>query len=139
MIFLRFDNEEKDVEIDVEKNLEDEVWDVTVTAKLKKTEIKDESPVSCVVKIPNSDYVKQETITYDGMKSFFLNTFSRLFFLTNCDDKCADVFLIILRKLSCVVNFRLSFDYSYNRCCFIEQHVPLVMFWYLSSRQVREK
>lgn len=68
----------------------DDVWDVTVTATLQKTEIKDESPVTCVVKIPNADYIKKETIKYDGTKSFL--AFFRLFFLTNCDDKCADVF-----------------------------------------------
>lgn len=50
--------------------MQDEVYDVIVTAKLKKSEIKDESPVACELSIPNSDYTKRETITYDGMKSF---------------------------------------------------------------------
>jgi len=73
-IKLLFDNEERDVQTEVEKNLEEEVWDVTVTAKLKKSEIKDESPVSCVVKIPNSDYVKEQTITYDESSGPALKT-----------------------------------------------------------------
>lgn len=70
LTFRRFENEERDVETVVENNLQDEVYDVILTAKLKKSEIKDESPVTCVVTIPNADYTKRETITYDGMNTF---------------------------------------------------------------------
>lgn len=84
--------------------MEEEVWDVTVTAKLRKSEIRDESPVSCVVKIPNSDYVKEETITYDGMKSFLLNIFSPFWQIA-----MINVQMSFNNKFmkSCVANFRL--------------------------------
>lgn len=65
-IWIRFDSEEKDVPTDVETKLGDESYNVTVSAILLKNKIQDESPVSCLVKIPNSEYEKKETITYDG-------------------------------------------------------------------------
>lgn len=36
-----------------------------------KKDIKDMSPVSCVVKIANSDYVKKENIIYEGMEASY--------------------------------------------------------------------
>lgn len=71
--YCRFDNEERDFHTETETNLENEVYDVMVTARMKKSEIRDESPVTCVVSIPNTDYMKRETITYDGMKSFLFS------------------------------------------------------------------
>lgn len=43
-------------------------FDVTMTAQIARTDMEDESPVSCHIRIPNSDYTKEKTITYDGMK-----------------------------------------------------------------------
>lgn len=45
----------------------DEVYDVTAVANLKKNEVDDESNVVCLVKIPNTNYEKKETVLYDGM------------------------------------------------------------------------
>jgi hypothetical protein len=39
-----------------------------ILVTVPRSEITDESPVTCEVTIPNSDYSKKETITYDGMK-----------------------------------------------------------------------
>lgn len=69
-LFRRFDNEERDFTTEVSNKTDGDVYDVIVKTQMKKSEIQDESPVTCVVKIPNSDYIKRETITYDGMKSF---------------------------------------------------------------------
>lgn len=69
----RFDSEEKDVPTNVETKLGDESYNVTVSAILLKNKIQDESPVSCLVQIPNSKYEKRETITYDGMLFLFAN------------------------------------------------------------------
>jgi hypothetical protein len=66
----RFDNEERDFLVETEEQVNEGVTDVTITTNVLRSEIKDESPVTCEVSIPNSDYTKKETITYDGMKSF---------------------------------------------------------------------
>jgi hypothetical protein len=67
---LRFDNEErKEFHFETDTKLEEELYDITVSTQILKSELKDESPVSCLVSIPNSDYSKRETITYDGMKN----------------------------------------------------------------------
>lgn len=72
--FSRFGNEEKDFQFETESKLNGEVYDVQLSGQIKKSDIADESTVTCLVAIPDSDYAKRETITYDGMKSFqFLN------------------------------------------------------------------
>ena len=40
-------------------------FDVTMTAQIAKNEMKDESSVSCHMRIPNSDYTKKISVTYD--------------------------------------------------------------------------
>lgn len=64
---FRFDNEDRDVAPSTEAKMEDGSYDVTMTAQIAKTDMKDESPVSCHMRIPNTDYSKEKTITYDGM------------------------------------------------------------------------
>lgn len=71
-IVFRFDNEDRDVTALTEAKMEEgsgEIsrYDVTMTAQIAVAEMKDESPVSCHMRIPNSDYSKEKTITYDGM------------------------------------------------------------------------
>lgn len=71
-MFSRFDSEEREIHYETESTSKDEVYDVSLTATVKRSDVKDESPVTCEVKIPNTDYVKRQTITYDGMISFTL-------------------------------------------------------------------
>lgn len=66
--YCRFDNVEKSLP---GKNLTksgENLFNVTLTARINKSEIEDESEVACVVKIPDTEYEKKESITYDGMK-----------------------------------------------------------------------
>lgn len=67
---LVFRFEDRDVDGIIEPQKEDssaESYDVTMTAQIAKIDMKDESPVSCYMKIPNSDYTKEISVTYDGM------------------------------------------------------------------------
>lgn len=52
--------------------LANDAYDVVASAELKKSEIEDESEVTCEVEIPNVGYKSTKKITYDGMKSFLL-------------------------------------------------------------------
>lgn len=65
----RFDNEERqEFVIETESKEHDGVTDVTISTNVMRNDIRDESPVSCEVSIPQSNYTKKETKTYDGMR-----------------------------------------------------------------------
>jgi hypothetical protein len=69
--FFRFnDKEQENVTVTNNKVEDENLYDVEAKLNVKKSDIEDESEVTCLVNIPNSDYTKRETITYDGMKSF---------------------------------------------------------------------
>lgn len=68
---------------EVKHQRDGELYDVIATSYLSKSDIEDESPVTCVVEIPKSNYIKKETITYDGMTHFEL--------LKTVHLQCADV------------------------------------------------
>ena len=40
-------------------------YNVSMTAQISKNDMKDKSSVSCHMRIPNSDYTKKITVTYD--------------------------------------------------------------------------
>lgn len=68
-LFQRFDNEERqEFVVETESKENDGVTDVTISTNVMRNEIRDESPVSCEVSIPQSDYTKKETKIYDGMR-----------------------------------------------------------------------
>ena len=64
---FRFDNEER-TEFEFVRHVVNgnNSVDVILSTHVKKSEIKDESPVSCVVSLPKAKYIKIETKTYDG-------------------------------------------------------------------------
>ncbi|CRL04497.1 CLUMA_CG017577, isoform B [Clunio marinus] len=59
------DNKELNSANDKDVQQDTELFNITVTTVLNKTEIVDDSPMTCVVKIPNTDYIKQEHKIYD--------------------------------------------------------------------------
>lgn len=103
--------------------LDNEAYNVVVTAELKKSDIVDESEVTCVVEIPNSDYMTRKTITYDGMKSFhccshnLASKFSlprKLSGRNNVQMSMIDLakinILCLMKKIFPKANFRFIFD-----------------------------
>lgn len=58
--------------METEETINEGVTDISITSNVLRSEIEDESPVTCVVSIPNSDYTKSETTTYDGMNAFLI-------------------------------------------------------------------
>lgn len=62
---------------------DDDVYDITAIANLKKNEVDDESNVVCLVKIPNTNYEKKATVLYDGMEIFLLIPLTLFCFLRN--------------------------------------------------------
>lgn len=48
------------------KSTDGGLYDVEISAQLKRGDIEDESSVACLVNIPDADYSKKESITYDG-------------------------------------------------------------------------
>ena len=66
-IVFRFNNEDRDVAALFEDEMEEGSgeYNVTMTAQISKNDMKDELSVSCLMRIPNSDYTKKITVTYD--------------------------------------------------------------------------
>ncbi|CAO1411207.1 unnamed protein product [Diamesa serratosioi] len=64
---FKFDSSDRDVQASVKAKLDEEVYDVSMTAQIAKSDLNDDSSVSCHMRIPNTDYTKEKTITYDGM------------------------------------------------------------------------
>lgn len=58
--------------IDVEQKVANNLFNVTITAQISKNDISDDSPVTCWIKINETDYEKKETIVYDGMLCVFI-------------------------------------------------------------------
>jgi hypothetical protein len=63
----RFDDEEKNLSTDVDCKNVTSLYNVTITAQVSKNDIRDESKVTCLMKINDTDYERKETIIYDGM------------------------------------------------------------------------
>lgn len=42
-------------------------FNVTISAQINKSDIEDDSELSCLVRIPNTEYERRESVTYDGM------------------------------------------------------------------------
>lgn len=82
----RFDDEEKNLSTDVDYRNATSLFNVTITTQVSKNDIRDESPVTCWMKINDTDYEIKETTIYDGMllKIFLFNHFLR--FLLICND-----------------------------------------------------
>ena len=67
--YLRFDNEAKKLDkmLDSKPNDEDKLYDVHVSTTVPKSDIKDDTEISCILKVPGTDYLKKREVTYDGM------------------------------------------------------------------------
>lgn len=75
-----FNEEEKSISVDVDTNLSNNLYNVTLTTQLSKNDIQDESEVTCWMKIMDTEYERRKTIIYDendGMR--FLPNFEILF------------------------------------------------------------
>lgn len=47
------------------------MYDVSLSTLVKKSDLKDETEISCVLGVPGTDYIKQKDVTYNGMKELF--------------------------------------------------------------------
>lgn len=87
----------------------DSSYNITLTTEVPKADIEDESEVTCLVQIPNTEYEASHTVTYDGMKNYFLlinahNSKKKNFFMMK---SAANVFLFDANFY-----FALKFFYS---------------------------
>ena len=71
MSLCRFNNA-PDFKAENENTASGSAYNITLTAEISKDDIEDESEVTCLVKIPNTEYETKDTVTYDGMKNFQL-------------------------------------------------------------------
>ncbi|CAG9803828.1 unnamed protein product [Chironomus riparius] len=63
-----FDDEEKNLSTDVDYRNVTSLYNVTITAQVSKNDIRDESLVTCLMKINDTDYERKESIIYDDPK-----------------------------------------------------------------------
>lgn len=64
--FLRFnEKEQEDIQSDY-KQVDGGIYNVEISAQLKRAQIDDDSNVACLVRIPDANYSRKESITYDG-------------------------------------------------------------------------
>lgn len=74
VVQLLFDNKERDFVVETEEKLVEGVSDISITTNVVRSEIEDESPVTCVLSIPNSDYTRSETTIYDANGAMILRS-----------------------------------------------------------------
>lgn len=53
--------------------ISDSSYNITLRTEIPKDDIDDESEVTCLVQIPNTEYEAKDTVTYDGMNKFPFN------------------------------------------------------------------
>lgn len=68
----RFANGPSNFEAKVETMNGTSTHNVTLTAEISKDDVYDESDVTCLVQIPNTEYETHDKVTYDGMNNFRL-------------------------------------------------------------------
>lgn len=79
----RFDNVEKPLLLNNETKSGENSYNVTLSAQINKSDIEDDSELSCLVRIPNTEYERREAITYDGMINLWCLTHISNFYLFN--------------------------------------------------------
>jgi hypothetical protein len=60
-----FDDVEKPLQVKSENRTGEHNYNVTISAQINKSDISDDSELSCLVQIPNTEYERKEAITYD--------------------------------------------------------------------------
>lgn len=59
------EKEQEDIQSDY-KQVDGGIYNVEISAQLKRAQIDDDSNVACLVRIPDANYARKESITYDG-------------------------------------------------------------------------
>lgn len=86
-------------------------FNVTISAQINKSDIEDDSELSCLVRIPNTEYERRESVTYDGMINCCYLTHNSEIFISLILLKMSFVwhhFFLISKKCSVFLRFLLK-------------------------------
>lgn len=108
----RFANGPSNFEAKVETMNGTSTHNVTLTAEISKDDVYDESDVTCLVQIPNTEYETHDKVTYDGMNNFRL--ISALKFKNSSDETLLQMSFLTPIKICPILNSARFFALTKN-------------------------